>query len=97
MGMFGGIALLPLYLQIVHGATPTQSGLLLLPLTAGIMVGSIISGQLISRTGRYKIYPIVGAAADGRRHGADALRSASTRRSGGPASSWPSSASGSAS
>jgi EmrB/QacA subfamily drug resistance transporter len=60
MGMFGGIAALPLYLQIVRGATPTQAGLLLLPLTGGIMVGSIISGQIISRTGRYKIFPVLG-------------------------------------
>ncbi len=61
MGMFGGLALLPLYLQIVRGATPTESGLQLLPLTAGIMLGSLISGQLISRTGRYKIWPVLGA------------------------------------
>jgi EmrB/QacA subfamily drug resistance transporter len=60
VGMFGGLAMLPLYLQIVKGATPTQSGLLLLPLTAGLMVGSVFSGQLISRTGRYKVFPIVG-------------------------------------
>jgi EmrB/QacA subfamily drug resistance transporter len=60
MGMFGGLAALPLYLQIVKGASPTQAGLLLLPLTGGIMLGSIISGQLISRTGRIKIFPIVG-------------------------------------
>jgi EmrB/QacA subfamily drug resistance transporter len=62
MGMFGGLSVLPLYLQIVKGATPTESGLMLLPLTAGLMVGSIISGQLISRTGRYKIFPIIGSA-----------------------------------
>ena len=62
MGMFGGISALPLYLQIVRGASPTESGLLLLPLTAGIMSGSVVSGQLISRTGRYKRYPVVGAA-----------------------------------
>jgi EmrB/QacA subfamily drug resistance transporter len=61
MGMFGGLALLPLYLQIVRGATPTQSGLQLLPLTGGLMVGSVISGQLISRTGRYKIFPVIGS------------------------------------
>ncbi len=61
MGMFGGLALLPLYLQIVRGATPTTSGLQLLPLTAGIMAGSLISGQLIARTGRYKPYPMSGA------------------------------------
>ncbi|MCW2691610.1 MAG: hypothetical protein JWM67_214 [Mycobacterium sp.] len=60
--MFGGIALLPLYLQIVKGATPTQSGLLLLPLTVGLMIGSLLSGQLISRTGRYKIFPVAGTA-----------------------------------
>ena len=57
MGMFGGIAALPLYLQIVKGASPTEAGLQLLPLTLGIMFGSILSGQLISRTGRYRQYP----------------------------------------
>ncbi len=60
VGMFGGLAALPLYLQIVKGATPTESGLMLLPLTAGIMTGSILSGQLISRTGRYKVFPVIG-------------------------------------
>ncbi len=54
IGLFGGIACLPLYLQIVKGSSPTQAGLQLLPLTLGIMSGSIISGQLISRTGRYR-------------------------------------------
>jgi EmrB/QacA subfamily drug resistance transporter len=62
MGMFGGLAALPLYLQIVKGATPTQAGLMLLPMTLGIMFGSIFSGQTISRTGRYRIFPIVGSA-----------------------------------
>ncbi len=61
-GMFGGLALLPLYLQIVKGKSPTESGLLLLPLTAGIMVASILSGQITSRTGRYKVFPIIGTA-----------------------------------
>jgi EmrB/QacA subfamily drug resistance transporter len=61
MGMFGVLVCLPLYLQIVRGATPTESGLLLLPLTAGIMTGSIFAGQLISRTGHYKTFPIVGS------------------------------------
>jgi EmrB/QacA subfamily drug resistance transporter len=61
MGMFGGLAALPLYLQIVKGHTPTEAGLLMLPLTAGLMSGSIISGQFISRTGRYKIFPIMGS------------------------------------
>ncbi|MFC7274567.1 MDR family MFS transporter [Paractinoplanes rhizophilus] len=61
IGMFGGLAVLPLYLQIVRGATPTESGLQLLPLTAGLMIGSVISGQLISKTGRYKVFPILGS------------------------------------
>jgi EmrB/QacA subfamily drug resistance transporter len=61
MGMFGGLAALPLYMQIVKGKSPTEAGLLLLPLTLGIMIGSVISGQMISRTGRYKIFPIMGA------------------------------------
>ncbi|MBM2617485.1 MFS transporter [Actinoplanes sp. LDG1-06] len=62
MGMFGGLALLPLYLQIVRGATPTESGLQLLPMTAGIMIGSLVSGQTISRTGKYRVFPATGAA-----------------------------------
>ena len=62
MAMFGGLASLPLYLQIVKGASPTEAGLLLLPLTMGIMFGSILSGQLISRTGRYRRFPIIGSA-----------------------------------
>ena len=53
-GMFGGLAVLPLYLQIVGGASPTEAGLQLLPLTLGIMAGSVISGQTISKIGRYK-------------------------------------------
>jgi len=60
MGMFGGLAALPLYLQIVKGVSPTRAGLLLVPLVAGIMVGSIIAGQVIARTGRYRIFPIAG-------------------------------------
>ena len=62
MAMFGGLACLPLYLQIVKGASPTQAGLQLLPLTLGIMFGSILSGQIISRTGKYRIFPIIGSA-----------------------------------
>ena len=61
MGMFGGLAALPLYLQIVKGVSPTKAGLLLVPLTFGIMAGSIIAGQIISRTGRYKKFPVIGA------------------------------------
>ena len=62
VAMFGGLAALPLYLQIVKGATPTEAGLLLLPMTLGIMIGSILSGQIISRTGRYRMFPIIGSA-----------------------------------
>jgi EmrB/QacA subfamily drug resistance transporter len=59
-GMFGSIIYVPLYLQIVRGATPTASGLLLLPLMVGIIVASVASGQMISRIGRYKWFPVVG-------------------------------------
>ncbi len=61
-GMFGGISVLPQYLQIVKGASPTKAGLLTLPLVLGLMIGSVLSGQLISRTGRYKIFPVAGSA-----------------------------------
>jgi EmrB/QacA subfamily drug resistance transporter len=61
MGMFGGIAAIPLYLQIVKGASPTKAGLLLLPLIGGMMAASLASGQFTSRTGRYKIFPVVGS------------------------------------
>ena len=53
---------IPLYLQIVKGASPTKAGLLILPLVAGIMAASLLSGQVTSRTGRYKIFPVVGGA-----------------------------------
>lgn len=61
MAMFGGLAVLPLFLQIVNGATPAEAGIQLLPVTLGIMVGSIASGQTISRTGRYKMLPVFGS------------------------------------
>ena len=60
--MFGTIIFLPLYLQVVLGASATSSGMLLLPLVGGILVGSIASGRLITRWGRYKIFPILGTA-----------------------------------
>jgi EmrB/QacA subfamily drug resistance transporter len=59
-GMFGGILLLPQYLQIVHGSSPTVAGLQMIPLVAGIMTGAMGSGIAISKTGKYKIYPLVG-------------------------------------
>jgi len=60
--MFGSIVYLPLYLQVVHGASPTKSGLELLPMVAGMLITFVMSGQLVSRTGRYKIFPILGSA-----------------------------------
>ena len=60
--MFGAIIFLPLYLQGVMGMSPTRSGLAMLPMIFGLFTSSIASGRLISRTGRYKIYPILGAA-----------------------------------
>ncbi|NMO89123.1 MFS transporter [Actinomycetospora sp. TBRC 11914] len=60
IGMFGGIAIVPQYLQIVNGSTPTQAGLQMIPLVGGLMLASIVSGQLTSRTGRYKVFPVIG-------------------------------------
>ncbi|MFG2225019.1 MFS transporter [Streptomyces sp. NPDC048644] len=62
MGMFGGMLMIPQYLQIVKGASPTKSGLEMLPLMAGMFIASIASGQITSKTGRYKIFPIIGTA-----------------------------------
>jgi EmrB/QacA subfamily drug resistance transporter len=59
-GMFGGILLLPQYLQVVHGSSPTVAGLQMLPLVLGIMTGAMSAGQVIARTGRYKVFPLVG-------------------------------------
>jgi EmrB/QacA subfamily drug resistance transporter len=61
-GMFGGIIYLPVYLQVVKGYTPTESGLAMLPMVVGIFTTSIGSGQLITKLGRYKIYPVLGGA-----------------------------------
>ena len=60
--LFGSVTYLPLFLQIVGGASPTGSGLQILPLMGGLLITSIGSGQIISRTGRYKPFPIVGTA-----------------------------------
>jgi len=59
-GMFGGILLLPQYLQIVKGASPTQAGLEMIPLVLGIMAGSVIAGQTVAKIGKYKAFPLVG-------------------------------------
>lgn len=60
--MFGAIGYLPTFLQTVDGASATESGLLLLPFVAGMLVTSIGSGRAISATGRYKVFPIFGTA-----------------------------------
>lgn len=59
--MFGGLIYLPLYFQTVQGMSPTRSGLAMLPMVLGLFTMSITAGQLISRTGKYKIYPIIGS------------------------------------
>lgn len=60
LALFGSITLLPLYLQIVKGLDPTSAGLHLTPMMLGVFVSSITSGQIISRIGRYKMFPIMG-------------------------------------
>ncbi|MDI1288441.1 MAG: MDR family MFS transporter, partial [bacterium] len=62
LAMFGAIVFMPLFLQVVQGASPTQAGLELLPMMAGLLFASILSGRLISRIGRYKIFPVIGTA-----------------------------------
>jgi EmrB/QacA subfamily drug resistance transporter len=62
MAMFGAIIFIPLFLQLVYGASPTSSGLRILPLMAGLLVAAIASGRAISRVGRYKVFPIAGTA-----------------------------------
>ena len=68
--MFGALIFLPLYLQAVKDMSPTRSGLALLPMIVGIFSASIPSGQLMSKTGRYKIYPIISRGPGRRRDGA---------------------------
>jgi EmrB/QacA subfamily drug resistance transporter len=60
--MFGGMTYLPTFLQVVHGVSPTMSGVHMLPMVAGIFLTSTVSGQLISRTGRWKVFPVLGTA-----------------------------------
>lgn len=62
LGLFGSVTYIPLFLQVVNGVSPTASGLQLLPMMAGMLTTSIAAGQLISRWGRYKIFPLVGTA-----------------------------------
>ncbi len=62
IALFGAASYLPSYLQMVDGVTATESGLLMLPMMGGVVLASTVSGQLISRTGRYKVYPVLGCA-----------------------------------
>jgi EmrB/QacA subfamily drug resistance transporter len=62
MAMFGAIIFIPLFLQVVYGASPTSSGLRMLPLMAGLLVAAVWSGRMITRIGRYKAFPIAGTA-----------------------------------
>ena len=61
VAMFGCIAYLPTYIQMVHGLSPTAAGLMMTPMMAGMMGTSIVVGNIVSRTGRYKWYPVVGS------------------------------------
>jgi EmrB/QacA subfamily drug resistance transporter len=60
--LFGSLTYLPLFQQVVRGLSPTASGLQLIPVMGGLLISSIASGQIISRTGRYKAWPIAGTA-----------------------------------
>ncbi|GGX24530.1 EmrB/QacA family drug resistance transporter [Streptomyces malachitofuscus] len=60
--MFGAMTYLPTFLQVVHGITPTMSGVHMLPMVAGMLLSSTGSGQIVSRTGRWKVFPIAGTA-----------------------------------
>jgi hypothetical protein len=62
IGMFGAIAMLPMYLQLVKGLTPTEAGLMMITFTLGILTGSITAGRTISASGTYRIFPIMGTA-----------------------------------
>src|SRR5947208_9307629 len=62
MTIFGAIIFLPEYMQLVTGASATVSGLLLLPLMGGMLVASIVSGRLVTRIGRYKVFVVIGGA-----------------------------------
>ncbi|MER6981341.1 MFS transporter, partial [Streptomyces carpinensis] len=62
VALFGAASYLPTFLQMVDGASATESGLLMLPMMGGVVGASIISGQLISHTGRYRVYPVLGCA-----------------------------------
>jgi EmrB/QacA subfamily drug resistance transporter len=60
LGLFGAVSYLPLFLQVVGGASATSSGLIMVPLTLGLLVASITAGRSLTRTGRYRLFPIMG-------------------------------------
>lgn len=60
--LFGALTFLPLFQQVVRGMDPTESGLQLVPLMAGVLVASVVSGQIVTHTGRYRAFPIAGTA-----------------------------------
>ncbi|MGA5321006.1 MDR family MFS transporter [Streptomyces seoulensis] len=60
--MFGAMTYLPTFLQIVHGISPTMSGVHMLPMVVGLLLTSTVSGQIVSRTGRWKVFPVAGTA-----------------------------------
>ncbi|KUN05102.1 disulfide bond formation protein DsbA [Streptomyces yokosukanensis] len=60
--MFGAMTYLPTFLQVVHGVSPTMSGVHMLPMVFGLLLSSTASGQIVSRTGRWKVFPVVGTA-----------------------------------
>jgi EmrB/QacA subfamily drug resistance transporter len=62
LAMFGSVTYLPLFLQVAKGVSPSSAGLQLTPMMGGVLVSSIVSGQIISRTGRYRLFPICGTA-----------------------------------
>ena len=62
VGMFGGMIVLPLIIQVVYGASPTEAGFLMLPMVAGMMTATISSGRITSKTGKYRIFFNTGTA-----------------------------------
>ena len=60
LALIGSVTYLPVFLQIVKGLSPTESGLRMVPLMGGTLMTSILAGQLVSRTGKYKLFPIIG-------------------------------------
>src|SRR5690606_5654359 len=60
--MFGAVTYIPTFLQVANGASASNSGLLLVPIMGGLLTASIVAGQIISRTGRYRAFPILGMA-----------------------------------